>query len=52
MAIQNWDEAPEIHPSDIRVGDVIDTLETSRLRYTVDDRRAAEESRQVDVLLP
>ncbi|BBX43137.1 hypothetical protein [Mycobacterium simiae] len=35
MAIENWDDAPEIHPSDVRVGDVIGTLEPSRLRYTV-----------------
>ena len=35
MAIQDWRDAPEIHPSDIRVGDVIGTADPSHLRYTV-----------------
>ena len=35
MAIQNWCDAPEIHPSRIRVGDIIGTLRQSNLRYTV-----------------
>lgn len=35
MSIQNWCDAPEIHPSEIRVGDVIGTLRESELRYTV-----------------
>jgi hypothetical protein len=35
MAIQNWSEAPQIHPSEIRVGDIIGTIDPSHLRYTV-----------------
>ncbi len=35
MAIQNWCDAPEIHPSQIRVGDIIGTLRETSLRYTV-----------------
>jgi len=35
MAIQDWREAPEIHPSEIRVGDVIGTVDPTHLRYTV-----------------
>lgn len=35
MAIQTWRDAPEIHPSDIRVGDIIGTLRETSLRYTV-----------------
>ena len=35
MAIQNWCDAPEIHPADIRVGDIIGTLRETTLRYTV-----------------
>lgn len=35
MAIQTWQDAPEIHPSQIRVGDVIGTLQETSLRYTV-----------------
>jgi hypothetical protein len=35
MAIQDWNDAPEIHPANIRVGDVIGTLHPSVLRYTV-----------------
>jgi len=32
---QNWCDAPEIHPSKIRVGDTIGTLHETSLRYTV-----------------
>lgn len=35
MAIQNWCDAPQIHPSQIRVGDIIGTLRPTNLRYTV-----------------
>lgn len=35
MAIQDWGDAPEIHPSKIRVGDIIGTLRPTTLRYTV-----------------
>jgi hypothetical protein len=35
MAIQDWTEAPEIHPSQIRVGDIIGTIQPSVMRYTV-----------------
>lgn len=35
MAIQHWGDAPEIHPSQIRVGDIIGTLRPTQLRYTV-----------------
>lgn len=35
MAIQDWGDAPEIHPSKIRVGDVIGTLRPTTMRYTV-----------------
>jgi hypothetical protein len=35
MALQNWSDAPQIHPSDIRVGDVIGTLQPTELRLTV-----------------
>ncbi|OBG58839.1 MULTISPECIES: hypothetical protein [unclassified Mycobacterium] len=35
MAIQDWADAPEIHPSKIRVGDIIGTLRPTQLRYTV-----------------
>ncbi len=35
MAIQNWGDAPEIPPSQIRVGDVIGTMLPTGLRYTV-----------------
>lgn len=34
MAIQDWRDAPEIHPSQIRVGDIIGTT-PDHLRYTV-----------------
>jgi hypothetical protein len=35
MTIHNWCDAPEIHPSQIRVGDVIGTLRQTDLRYKV-----------------
>ena len=35
MAIQNWCDAPEIHPSQIRVGDIIGTLRPTQRRLTV-----------------
>jgi hypothetical protein len=35
VAVQNWCDAPEIHPSKIRVGDIIGTLRETELRYTV-----------------
>lgn len=35
MTVQNWCDAPEIHPSQIRVGDIIGTLRETNLRYTV-----------------
>ena len=35
MAIQNSSDAPQIHPSDIRVGDIIGTTPSSDRRYTV-----------------
>jgi hypothetical protein len=35
VAVQDWWDAPEIHPSDIRVGDVIGTVDAAHLRYTV-----------------
>lgn len=35
MATQNWCDAPEIHPSLIRVGDIIGTRRESSLRYKV-----------------
>ncbi len=35
MAIQNWCDAPQIHPSKIRVGDIIGTLLPTELRLTV-----------------
>jgi hypothetical protein len=35
MGIQNWCDAPHIHPSEIRVGDVIGTVDSTSLRYTV-----------------
>ena len=33
--MQNWCDAPEIHPSKIKVGDIIGTLRETPLRYTV-----------------
>jgi hypothetical protein len=35
MAIQNWADAPEIHPSKIQVGDIIGTLRPTPTRLTV-----------------
>ncbi|MEE6177895.1 hypothetical protein [Mycobacterium sp. 050134] len=35
MAIQNWCDAPEIHPSQVRVGDIIGTLRPTELRLEV-----------------
>ncbi len=35
MAIQDWCDAPQIHPSEIRVGDIIGTMNPTNLRYTV-----------------
>lgn len=35
MAVQNWADAPEIHPSQVRIGDVIGTLRETPLRYRV-----------------
>lgn len=35
MVIQNWCDAPQIHPSEIRVGDVIGTMLATNVRYTV-----------------
>jgi len=35
MATQNWQDAPEIHPSQIRVGDVIATVQPAYLPFRV-----------------
>jgi hypothetical protein len=35
MATQDWGNPPEIHPSQVRVGDIIGTLRATQLRYTV-----------------
>jgi len=35
MAVQSWWDAPQIHPSEIRVGDIIGTLRPTDQRYTV-----------------
>lgn len=35
MAIESWGDAPEIHPSQIKVGDVIGTLRPTEVRYAV-----------------
>jgi hypothetical protein len=35
VVIQTWQDAPEIHPSQIRVGDIIGSLRETTLRYTV-----------------
>ncbi len=35
MAIQNWCDAPQIHPSEVRVGDIIGTTNPPNLRYKV-----------------
>jgi hypothetical protein len=34
-AVQDWHEAPQIHPSEIQVGDIIGTIRPTHLRYTV-----------------
>ncbi|BBZ44692.1 hypothetical protein [Mycobacterium parmense] len=31
----NWSDAPRVHPRDIRVGDLIGTLDQTEMRYTV-----------------
>ena len=35
MTIQNWCDAPQIHPSKVRVGDIIGTLRETERRFTV-----------------
>jgi hypothetical protein len=35
MGIQDWCDLPQIHPSKIRVGDIIGTLQPSKSRLTV-----------------
>jgi hypothetical protein len=35
VAMQNLGDAPEIHPSKIRVGDVIGATHPTQMRYTV-----------------
>jgi hypothetical protein len=35
VVLQSWGDAPEIHPSQIRVGDVIGTLRPTEVRYAV-----------------
>lgn len=35
VAIQSWGDAPGVHPSQIRVGDVIGTLRPTNVRYAV-----------------
>jgi hypothetical protein len=35
VAIQNWCDAPQIHPSQVRVGDIIGTRDPTELRLTV-----------------
>jgi hypothetical protein len=35
MGIQNWCDAPQIHPSQIRVGDIIGSQQLTDLRYEV-----------------
>ncbi|BCZ22780.1 hypothetical protein MYSE111917_04675 [Mycobacterium senriense] len=35
MAMENWCDAVEIHPSQIRVGDIIGTRRPTELRLTV-----------------
>lgn len=35
MPIENWCDAPQIHPSQVRVGDIIGTLHDTTLRLTV-----------------
>jgi hypothetical protein len=35
VAIQNWCDAPQVHPSQVRVGDIIGTARPTELRLTV-----------------
>ncbi len=35
MPVEKWCDAPQIHPSQVRVGDVIGTLRDTTLRLTV-----------------
>jgi hypothetical protein len=35
MATQDWCDAPQIHPSQIRIGDIIGTKRATDVRYTV-----------------
>jgi hypothetical protein len=35
VAIQDWCDAPQIHPSQVRVGDIIGTARPTELRLTV-----------------
>jgi hypothetical protein len=35
VAIENWCDAPQIHPSQIRVGDIIGTRLPTQVRLTV-----------------
>jgi hypothetical protein len=35
VAVQNWCEAPTIHASQVKVGDIIGTPKQTELRYTV-----------------
>lgn len=35
MGIDSWCDAPQIHPSQVRVGDIIGTIRPTALRYTV-----------------
>jgi hypothetical protein len=35
MTAPNWSDAPQIHPSQVRVGDIIGTLHETNVRYTV-----------------
>jgi hypothetical protein len=35
VAIQDWQDAPGVHPSLIRLGDIIGTIDPADLRYTV-----------------
>ena len=35
MGVQNWCDAPQIHPSQICVGDIIGTLQPTTVRLTV-----------------
>lgn len=35
MATTDWRDAPEIHPSEIRVGDTIGTVDAAHLPYIV-----------------